>query len=60
MTRRRLKLPESPDRWPDSARYLLYERWNIMQFEGNLPEEEAWRLAVEEIRSRWVAGDIPE
>ncbi len=40
----------APELMDPEQRYLYEERWRIVHFDGELPEDEAKRLALEELR----------
>jgi hypothetical protein len=46
-------LPPGRADWPEAAREELEERAAILQFEANLPREEAERKAEELVRAAW-------
>ena len=57
MTRERL--PVDIQDWPALARELFEERAAIRQFEGGLPQDEAERLAIRDVRQIWLTLPIP-
>lgn len=46
----RSETPDDTNFWSTEYRYRLIERWNTHQFDGGLPEDEAFRLAVIDLR----------
>jgi hypothetical protein len=43
------------EKWPEAKRYLFHERAGILEFQANMPRDEAERLAYEQVTGKQLA-----